>query len=63
MSFVTFIIPVLLIIVAVILTLGLINMLKGGSTNRSQKLMRYRVIAQFVAVVAMVIAVILAGRG
>ena len=52
-----FIIPILLLAVAVILSLGLINMLKGGAVNRSQKLMRLRVAAQFVAVIAMVLAV------
>lgn len=35
--------------VAVVLLLGLINMLRGGSSNTSQKLMRWRVGLQFVA--------------
>lgn len=39
--------------VAVVLVLGLINMLRGGSPNKSQQLMRWRVILQFVAVLAM----------
>ena len=30
--------------------LGLINMMRGGSPNRSQKLMRLRVLQQFVAI-------------
>ena len=47
---------VLVIIVAIILAMGLINMMRGGSPNRSQTLMRWRVIAQFVAVLAMVAA-------
>jgi hypothetical protein len=37
--------------VALVLLLGLINMMKGGSPNRSQKLMRMRVLLQFVAIV------------
>jgi len=37
--------------VAVVLVLGLINMLKGGSANRSQTLMRWRVGLQFLAIV------------
>lgn len=38
-------------IVAVILSLGIMNMARGGSASRSQKLMRLRIIAQFVAVI------------
>ncbi len=37
--------------VAVVLLLGLVNMMRGGSANLSQKLMRLRVILQFVAIV------------
>ena len=37
--------------VAVVLLLGLINMMRGGSGNTSQKLMRLRVLLQFIAVV------------
>ena len=37
--------------VAVILLLGLVNMMRGGSTNLSQRLMRMRVLLQFVAIV------------
>jgi NADH:ubiquinone oxidoreductase subunit 6 (subunit J) len=37
--------------VAIVLLLGLVNMLRGGSANRAQKLMRLRVVLQFVAVV------------
>jgi hypothetical protein len=32
--------------VAVVLLLGLANMMKGGSANRSQQLMRWRVICR-----------------
>lgn len=39
--------------VAVVLVMGLINMLRGGSPNKSQQLMRWRVILQFAAVLAM----------
>lgn len=44
-------VPVALIAVAIILILGLVNMLRGNNPNRSQKLMRWRVILQFVAIV------------
>jgi hypothetical protein len=43
--------PVMLIAVAGVLTLGLWNMMRGGSPSRSQKLMRWRVILQFVAII------------
>jgi hypothetical protein len=45
------IIPIALIAVTVVLVLGLINMMRGGDPNRSQQLMRWRVMLQFVAVV------------
>jgi hypothetical protein len=38
-------------LVALVLLAGLVNMMRGGSANTSQKLMRWRVILQFVAVV------------
>jgi len=37
--------------VAVVLVLGLFNMMRGGSPNRSQSFMRMRVILQFVAII------------
>lgn len=37
--------------VAVVLLLGLVNMLRGGSSNASQRLMRLRVVLQFFAIV------------
>lgn len=37
--------------VAIVLVLGLFNMLRGTSPNRSQMLMRWRVILQFAAIV------------
>ena len=36
------------------LLLGLVNMLRGGSANTSQRLMRLRVVLQFVAIVLIV---------
>ncbi len=36
--------------VAVVLLFGLANMLRGGSANVSQRLMRLRVVLQFVAI-------------
>ena len=37
--------------VAVVLLFGLANMMRGGNANLSQKLMRLRVLLQFVAIV------------
>ena len=37
--------------VAVVLFMGLVNMMRGGSPNLSQMLMRWRVGLQFVAIV------------
>ena len=39
------------IAVAVVLVLGLVNMMRGGSAARSQQLMRTRVMLQFGAIV------------
>ena len=47
---------VAIVLVAVALVFGLVNMLRGGSPNRSQMLMRWRVGLQFVAIVAIVVA-------
>lgn len=56
---------VALAVVAIILFLGLWNMFKGGegSANRSQMLMRARVIAQAVALVVILGALYFFGRG
>jgi hypothetical protein len=51
--------PVTLAIVAVaaILLLGLLNMMRGGSPNTSQKLMRLRVLLQFIAIIVIMATV------
>ncbi len=43
--------------VAVVLILGLFNMMRGGDPNRSQKLMRWRVGLQFLAIVVIMATV------
>ncbi|MBA4224315.1 twin transmembrane helix small protein [Bosea sp. (in: a-proteobacteria)] len=43
-------VPIAVGAVAVVLLLGLVNMLRGGSANTSQRLMRLRVVLQFVAI-------------
>jgi hypothetical protein len=46
-----FVVGVAVVIVALVLFAGLVNMMRGGSPELSQKLMRWRVGLQFVAVV------------
>ena len=50
-------IPIAVAAVAVVLLLGLINMMRGGSPNRSRKLMRLRVLLQFVAIIITMLTV------
>jgi hypothetical protein len=47
--------------VAFVLVLGLVNMLRQGSANTSQTLMRWRVGLQFIAIV--IIVLVLWARG
>lgn len=56
---------VAVLVVAIILFMGLWTMFRGGegSGNRSQMLMRARVIAQFVAIIVILGALFLFGRG
>ena len=60
---VTLITVLAVVVVAVILFMGLWNMFRGGDANRSQMLMRARVIAQFVALVVLLGALFFFGRG
>ena len=47
--------------VAVVLILGLINMMRGGSANRSQTLMRWRVGLQFAVILIVILVLWLRG--
>jgi hypothetical protein len=51
------ILPLAVAAVAFVLVLGLINMMRGGSPNRSQKLMQWRVLLQFIAIVITMLTV------
>ncbi len=51
------VLPVAVGAVALVLLAGLVNMMRGGSPNLSQKLMRWRVLLQFVAIVITMITV------
>jgi hypothetical protein len=55
-------IPFALAAVAAVLLLGLWNMMRGGSANRSQQLMRWRVGLQFLAIVIIMAAIYLTAR-
>lgn len=57
-----FLLPIAAGAVAVVLLLGLFNMMRGGSPNRSQRLMRWRVALQFVAIVLTMATVWAMGR-
>ncbi|MFZ2018005.1 MAG: twin transmembrane helix small protein [Methyloceanibacter sp.] len=55
-------IPFALAAVVIVLLLGLWNMLRGGSPDLSQKLMRWRVGLQFIALIIVMTAIYLAGK-
>ena len=57
-----YLVPIAIAAVAVVLVLGLINMMRGGSPNRSQQLMRMRVLFQFVAIIVIMATIWLMGR-
>jgi hypothetical protein len=44
-------VPIAIGAVVLVLLAGLVNMMRGGSGNVSQKLMRLRVLLQFVAII------------
>lgn len=52
-----FLLPLLLVAVGVVLLFGLWNMLRGGSPSRSQTLMRWRVVLQFIAIIIAMAAI------
>ncbi|HVV39898.1 MAG TPA: twin transmembrane helix small protein [Nitrobacter sp.] len=54
--------PIAVGAVAVVLLLGLFNMMRGGNPNRSQKLMQMRVLLQFVAIVITMVTVWVMGH-
>ena len=56
------VLPIAVAAVAIVLVLGLINMMRGGSPSRSQNLMRLRVLLQFVAIIITMVAVWAMGK-
>ena len=57
-----YLVPIAIGAVAVVLVLGLFNMMRGGSPNRSQRLMQLRVLLQFVAIIVIMATIWAMGR-
>ncbi|MEQ1521976.1 MAG: twin transmembrane helix small protein [Aestuariivirga sp.] len=62
MNIFNYLVPLAVAAVAVVLLLGLWNMLRGGSASRSQNLMRWRVVLQFAAIIIMMAGLWFANR-
>jgi hypothetical protein len=50
-------VPIAIGAVAIVLLLGLVNMMRGGSPHRSQRLMRLRVLMQFIALIVIMLTI------
>jgi hypothetical protein len=50
-------VPIAIGAVAIVLLLGLINMMRGGSPQLAQRLMRLRVLMQFIALVIIMLTI------
>ena len=50
-------VPLAVGVVAVVLLFGLINLMRGGSPQTSQKLMRLRVLMQFIAIIVIMVTI------
>jgi hypothetical protein len=61
-TFLTILIPLALGAVSLVLLLGVLNMAKGGSPEKSQKFMQLRVLFQFGAIIVVMLALFLASR-
>jgi hypothetical protein len=57
-----YLVPAAIVAVAIVLVFGLVNMMRGGSPDRSQKLMRLRVLFQFVAIIVIMATIWAMGR-
>ena len=55
-------VPIAIGAVAIVLLLGLVNMMMGGSGNTSQKLMRLRVLLQAIAIGVIMLTLWLMGK-
>ena len=57
-----YMVPIAIGAVALVLFAGLFNVMRGGSPNTSQKLMRWRVLLQFVAIIVIMATIWAMGR-
>ena len=57
-----YILPLAILAVAAALALGLWNMLRGGGANRSQTMMRWRVVLQLAAIIVLMATLYFAAR-
>ena len=55
-------VPIAIGAVAVVLVIGLAHTLRGGSPNLSQRLMRLRVLLQFIAIIIVMVTIWMLGR-
>ena len=62
-TFLYFLILAVMAAVVIVLIRGLVNMMRGGSGNVSNKLMQMRIILQFIAVVLIVAFLWITGGG
>jgi hypothetical protein len=56
------VLPIAIGAVALVLLLGLVNMMRGGPPNLSQKLMQWRVLLQFIAIAITMLTVWVMGH-
>ena len=56
------VVPLAIGAVAVVLLLGLLNFTRGGSPYLSQRLMRWRVLLQFVAIIIIMFTIWIIGK-
>jgi NADH:ubiquinone oxidoreductase subunit 6 (subunit J) len=50
-------VPIAIGAVAIVLLFGLVNMMRGGSPHLSQRLMRLRVLMQFIALIVIMLTI------
>jgi hypothetical protein len=55
-------VPIAIGAVAIVLLLGLLNLMRGGSPQLSQRLMRLRVLMQFIALIVIMLTIWAMGR-
>jgi len=55
-------VPLAIGAVAIVLLLGLVNMMRGGSPHLSQRLMRLRVLMQFIALIVIMLTILIMHR-